>query len=200
MNASALILDNLMRQGSLWRGNQSFVDASRLLPSGHAGLDELLHGGWPLGALTEVLSARPLGLSLFLPALAHGNQWLALLNPPYLPYAPALAVAGIEPQRVLLVRGADRQQALWAAEQCLRSRCCAGVALWADQAKPAQVRRLQLAAEDGQCLAVLFRPLSEAAQASHAALRLRLDLDAHGMQASILKQRGGYGGEAVRLG
>ena len=56
----------------LWKGRCP-NGARRTLPSGHARLDERLPGGgWPVGALTEIITPHPgLGeLSLLLPALA----------------------------------------------------------------------------------------------------------------------------------
>ena len=82
----------------LWKGRRP-NGARHTLPSGHARLDERLPGGgWPIGALTEIITARPgLGeLSLLLPALAclSGAHWVALIAPPHPPYALGLAAAG----------------------------------------------------------------------------------------------------------
>src|SRR3974390_3376207 len=66
------------------------------LVSGFDELDRRLpRGGWPLGALIELLSiTEGIGeLSLFLPALcrlAHDGRYIAWIAPPYIPSAPAL--------------------------------------------------------------------------------------------------------------
>ena len=78
---------------------------------------------------------------------------------------------------------------MWAAEQALRSGVCGAIALWLGQSEPNALRRLQLAAEAGRSLAVLYRPLAHADQASPAALRLALD----GEQLRIVKCRGALG-------
>jgi hypothetical protein len=79
------------------------------LTSGFAALDaELPGGGWPLGALCELLP-RHVGigeLRLLGPALASlsaAGRSLAWIAPPHRPYAPALAAAGIDLARVLVV-------------------------------------------------------------------------------------------------
>ena len=50
-----------------------------------------------------------------------------------------------------------REPALWAMEQALRSGACSAVLGWAAPCELQALRRLQLAAEQSRCLAVLFR-------------------------------------------
>ncbi len=92
MNAS---LDSVLQHPGIWRGNQLAQTGEDVLPTGFAELDELLPGGgWPRGALTEILAEREgIGeLRLLLPALARVSEqsrWQAWVAPPHLPYAPA---------------------------------------------------------------------------------------------------------------
>ena len=79
--------------------------------------------------------------------------------------------------------------ALWAAEQCLRSGSCGAVLCWPRQADDRALRRLQVAAETGQTLAFAYRSLNEAINPSPAALRIALD--ARPAQLRVLKCRGG---------
>lgn len=196
-------LDPLLQQRrDLWRGNR-VAREQPTVPSGHAALDALLPGGgWPLGVLTEICCAHAgMGeISLLLPALARLDadaRWLAWVAPPHPLYAPALSEAGIDPARCLLIEPpqaglrhapARTQQALWAAEQLLRGGACGAVLLWWDGEDANALRRLQLAAEAGRSLAVLFRPEAAAQRLSPAALRLRLDADG---SFEIIKCRGG---------
>jgi cell division inhibitor SulA len=195
-------LDPLLERPDVWRGPR-LSRAQPALPSGHAALDALLPGGgWPLGALTEVCCAQPgMGeIGLLLPALAQlreSSRWLGWVAPPHPLYAPALAGAGIDIERCLVVEPpqpglrhapARAQQALWAAEQLLRGGACGAVLLWWDGEDANALRRLQLAAESGQALAVLFRPEAAASRLSPAALRLRIDADG---SFEIVKCRGG---------
>jgi hypothetical protein len=53
------------------------------------------------------------------------------------------------------------------------------------------LRRLQLAAEQSNCLAVLFRRLDDAREPSPAVLRIALEADRDGLGLRILKSRGG---------
>jgi hypothetical protein len=70
----------------------------------------------------------------------------------------------------------------------VRGGACGAVLLWWDGEDANALRRLQLAAESGQALAVLFRPESAAQRLSPAALRLRIDDDG---SFGIVKCRGG---------
>jgi cell division inhibitor SulA/protein ImuA len=207
-------LDDLLRHPALWRARESLAEmpgARASVATGFPVLDARLPGaGWPLGALTEVLyETAGIGeLSLLLPALgqlAAGGRWLAWIAPPWHIAAPALEVHGVDPARVLLVRRCSRDQAMWAAEQALGSGACAAVLLWlrhlpsdgrstrrGDGFK--DLRRLQLAAEAGTALGVLFRDARARREASPAALRLELCAGEDGLQVTILKSRGGRRG------
>ena len=197
-------LETLLQRDDLWRGRSLAEAAPSGLSTGHEGLDALLPGGgWARGALTELLVAREgLGeLSLLLPALArltHQGTWTACIGPPHLPYAPALAAAGLELSRLLVVRPADPEDRLWALEQTLRSEACGAVLGWGDaRMTDRALRRLQLAAEAGDCTAFLFRPEAAAGHASPAPFRLRITA---GPQVQLLKCRGAPAGRTVPLG
>ena len=191
---------------ALWRGSALARVSCPGVPSGFPILDEALPGaGWPAACLTEILPAHEgIGeLRLLGPALAalstlpapsdhspgRGRQ-LAWIAPPYLPYAPALAAAGIALPRVIVVRTQNTQEALWAAEQALRSQSCGAVLLWSDTRDHTALRRLQLAAENSRSLAFLFRPPAAGMSASPAALRLSLENTDGGLAVRILKRRG----------
>ncbi|MCB1774969.1 MAG: translesion DNA synthesis-associated protein ImuA [Gammaproteobacteria bacterium] len=190
-------LEQLKREGALWQGRRPQVAADRHLPSGWSVLDEVLGGGWPRDALTEIISESHHGLPLLLPLLARlslASRWLAWIAPPHVPYAPALVARGIHVERLLLVRDVSAEQCLWAAEQALKSGGCGVVLAWPQQLQAAQLRRLQLAAERGDCPGVLFRPPRAARQASPAALRLRVRPAPLGLEVEALKRRGGWAG------
>ncbi len=190
-------LDTLLRHPGIWRGDQRAQTAGETLPTGFAELDELLPGGgWPRGALTEILTEREgIGeLRLLMPALVRLSRedgWLAWVAPPHVPYAPALAAAGLALKRLLVARTQAADDAWWAAEQALRSGACGTVLAWLSAPDERRMRRLQLAAETGRTWCVLFRPGRAARERSPAALRLRLAPSASGLAVYVLKRRGG---------
>lgn len=190
-------LEKLKREGTLWQGRQRHPVVSRVASSGWAVLDEVLGGGWPCAALSEVLSDAHQGLPLVLPlmaALSAGPRWLAWVAPPYVPYAPALVAHGIRVERVLLVQDVSAEQRLWATEQALKSGACGVVLAWPETLQTAQLRRLQLAAEQGDCACILFRPPRSASQGSPAVLRLRVRPSPLGLEVEVLKRRGSWAG------
>ena len=201
MNLDALI----QQRADLWRGQTPRPLEERGVPTGFAALDrELMGGGWPRGALTEILSPRQgrEALDLVVPALvglSREAHWIAWVAPPYLPYAPGLAGRGVELSRLLVITPEDERMGLWGLEQTLRSGACSAVLAWPGQLDMAALRRLQLAAEVGNALAFLFRPEQAAPQASPAVLRLHLRCLADGMTVDVLKRRGGWAVGPLRL-
>ncbi|MCJ0973264.1 translesion DNA synthesis-associated protein ImuA [Pseudomonas sp. PS1] len=191
--SSVVSLDHLLDARRLWRGQRSTAALSTQ-PTGHAALDAALPGGgWPIAALSELLIATTgIGeLRLLWPTLARlttRGERVVLIAPPYLPFPPAWLSAGVDLRQLSLVR-AMGQEALWAAEQCLRSGSCGAVLCWPQQADDRSLRRLQVAAETGQTLAFAYRPLRESVNPSPAALRLAIE--SHPAQVRILKCRGG---------
>lgn len=202
MNAA---LERVLQHPGVWRGDQLAHAGASALPTGFAELDaHLPGGGWPRGALTEILLAREgIGeLRLLLPALARisrENTWLAWVAPPHVPYAPALAASGIQLKRLLVTRPRTAADAWWTAEQAMRSGACSAVLAWLDTADERRMRRLQLGAETGHTWGVLFRPASAASSRSPAALRLKLEARGGDVLVHILKRRGGSLDQPVRV-
>jgi protein ImuA len=195
-------LQHVLQRRDVWRGSRA--PAAQTVASGFAPLDELLPGGgWPHGTLTEIIVARQgIGeLRLLLPALARlsrGDRWIAFIAPPFIPFAPALAAAGVELSRLLLVHPRTREEHLWAVEASLRAGACAAVLAWPETMTAPQVRRWQLAAEMGGAVGILFQRRNVAN--SPAALRLHLTPAAKSaVQLHILKRRGGWPTGPVRL-
>lgn len=95
-------LAEVLRHPAVWRRGHAAAATIDAQPTGLADLDALLPGGgWPRGALSEILIEHD-GIgecSLLLPALAaltRARRRIALVAPPYVPYAPALAAAGVD--------------------------------------------------------------------------------------------------------
>jgi cell division inhibitor SulA len=214
-------LARLLEHPAIWRG-RSAARRAEALATGYAALDASLPGrGWPRTGLIEILVARfGVGeLYLLLPLLAAltnrpAARWCVWIAPPLDPYAPALAAQGVNLERVLVVRVpagdslagrlvADRSVArrsvapepLWAFEQTLGSGASDVALAWAVRDPRArEIRRLQLAAERGKALGVLFRPQRAARQSSSAVLRMAVESRPAGVRVTLLKSRGGARG------
>lgn len=204
-------LEQLLQRPDVWRPR----DRRRLTPSarchstGFDALDRALHGGWPRSALTELLLPQPGSGELFLlsPLLAqlsHKRLLTVWINPPFIPYAPALVQRGVALESLLIVRGSP-QHHLWACEQALRSGGCGAVLYWPAQSlRYAELRKLQVAAAAQHAMGFLFRDTRAAQQTSPAALRLQLETrNTHTLNTQlaihILKQRGHSAGQTLLL-
>jgi cell division inhibitor SulA len=158
-------------------------------------------------------------MGLLLPALAALTQrpsarWCAWISPPFEPFAPALAAQGVKLDRLFVARA---ESPSWAFEQSLISGACEAVLAWAGKSpqspgrskgsrpdrarknstaelRAREIRRLQLAAEKGRTLGVLFRPQRTAQEFSNAVLRLLVQPIEQGARVTLLKSRGGQRG------
>ncbi|NND45824.1 MAG: translesion DNA synthesis-associated protein ImuA [Xanthomonadales bacterium] len=191
MPQSALIAS----RPDVWRGRRLKRDLP-VIASGHEALDRQLPcGGWPLGGLTELLTNVPGAgeFSLLLPALAEAtsnSRWAVLIDPPWLPYPPAMRGHGVSLEHVILVRTRNAREGLWSCEQALRAARGGIVIAWPEKLSFSRLRRLQLAASAGHKAAFLFRPDSAADEPTPAVLRLRVSADPLGACITVLKCRG----------
>jgi hypothetical protein len=204
-------LARLLEHPAIWRGRSAA--RAEVLPTGYAAFDACLPGGgWPRTGLIEILVSRfGVGeLYLLFPALAAltcrpAARWCVWVAPPLEPYAPALNAHGAALERMLVVRpsgqrgnpqrGRAAPEPLWAFEQTLGSGASDIALAWAARSPRARsIRRLQLAAERGKTLGVLFRPQSAAQESSAAVLRLAVEPKPGGARITLLKSRGGARG------
>ena len=216
-------LRQLLSSAQLWRARDlpghARGERPAGLPTGFDQLDRLLPGqGWPRAALTEILcdSAGIGELGLVAPGLARLSheqaRWITWINPPFMPHAPALAAAGMEVGKMLLIRtghgSASGRDALWALEQALESGTCSAVLAWLDERRLriADLRRIHRRAQQGCAWVVLFRPGLASRNPSAAELRLRIRAADRCLKAgprrlllSILKRHGGWGMDDVPL-
>lgn len=191
-----VIQEILQRHPTIWRGSED-INRHRLagVSTGYPELNELLPGnGWPQRALTEIITPRwGVGeLQLLMPvmkAMTQQKRWVIWVSPPHIPYAPAMAQAGIDINYVIVIQpNSSCNDALWSIEKALQSQACSMVLAWSNWLPNGVLRRLQLAAEAGGSLGILFR--QHETKHSPAALRLRLHSSFQGLRVQIIKARG----------
>lgn len=162
----------------VWQADALASAAQQVQATGSVELDaQLPGGGWPVGALTEILQPASVHCEwrLLLPALSQCGQGpVVLVAPPYVPFAPALAAQGLAAHRLLSVRVEPADARLWTCEQALRCADVDAVLAWLPQVRSEQLRRLQMAAAEYSKLLFVVRPAAAFADASPAALRLRI--------------------------
>lgn len=180
---------------SLWRGSQLSRPYSEVVSTGYPMLDtHLPGGGWPIGSLIEIMTARPgMGeIQLLKPALntLESGRSVALVNTPYIPSSFCLKQWFADKYRVLWIRPQTSGNTLWAIEKILQHNACAALLCWIDDAQPSALRRLHVAARQSTTLFFSLRPVSAATQPSIAPLRLSLKPSAFGLDVNLLKRRG----------
>lgn len=215
MSASAPLPSWKGVHADVWQADALASAAGRVLATGDAALDaQLPGGGWPLGALSEIL--QPPGVHnewrLLLPALARsGTGAVVLVGAPHLPFGPALGAQGLLPQRLLWVAAPEGAKAgvkggaqrLWATEQALRCADVDAVLAWLVQARPEQLRRLQMAAAEYNKLLFVLRPEQAQHESSPAVLRLWAGPSEDGtdtLEVRTLKRRGPPMDQPLHLG
>ena len=180
----------------VWRGKELARAQEQVVSTGHAALDaELPGGGWPLANLVEVLQkdAAQHVWQLVGPALsavmARRGDPAVLVHPPYEPFGPALRVQGMAPERLLCVHADKPSAQLWAAEQALRCAEVSAVLAWLPRSRNEELRRLQLCAQAGDKLLLVFRGVDARTQSSPARVRLLVQ-GTEQLELTILKRRG----------
>lgn len=184
------------------------------LRTGVEGFDELLPGGGlPLGQTVELSGESASGrtrLALRAVAAAHREQRLcAWVDGPCELYPPAAAAAGVELERLLIVRPREPERLAWAALQLVRSGAFACVVLdltrgapgtaaqgSAVRLAPPEARKLMDAALRGGSLLLL---LTAAEAPADSGLRLRTQARGRtGLEVEVARSRqGGLGTRAL---
>ena len=188
-------LTEVLAHPAIWRGGDCGPEPAAVA-TGFDALDAVLPGGgWPRTALTEILLEREgIGeLTLTLPALARlqaNGSFVVWVAPPYRPYAPALTAAGLDLARLIVVRDVDERDALWACEQALRAPECGAVFTWTGSQDERVLRRLQVAAREGQTWGVLWRRPGRRTAGAATPLRLALAPEHGRLAVHVLKRRG----------
>ena len=175
------------------------------LASGFKAIDSYLPWhGWPTGAMTEIMT-DVVGrgeFSLLLPAMARvaqAKRHIVCIGAPFTLYSPALEQMGIDPARVSQVYTATATtgavakrsvDALWSAEQVLKSGTAGMVLLWTRDCAPEALHRLHLSLLGKDTVMVHFRGTGSVVQRSPAWLRLVLTGDAKRIRLQVLKCRG----------
>ena len=200
--------DDILKHPSIWRIGQMPVSVKAGISSGHPTLDAVLPShGWAQAEMTEILTnEQGIGeLLLLAPAirqLTQAGRSVVLIAPPYLPYPMALESIGVALNRIVLIL-AEGDEQLWATEQAARSGACGLVITWGSHKRKqwsnAALRRLQVAATNGNTALMVYRPADAILEASPAPTRLVVSASEGMLQVKVAKRRGALLAEAISL-
>ncbi len=200
----------LERHPGLWRGCDLAGQGQHGRSTGFASLDAILPGqGWPQKGLMEVIAPcwgtgeLQLLMPLMRDVIAKG-QWILWVSPPFQLYAPALEQAGIDTQQILVVDlDTSCKDALWTMEKALQNQHCGLVLAWQNWLPGKVLRRLQLAADTGDTLGVLFKHNDSKYSPSQVRLQIKdiPSADQHFSESEItlIKARGNFRPRRTRV-
>jgi len=196
----------------VWRAGELGSANAQTIGTGYSALSRVLPGGgWPCGAMTEILQPQPgrHEWGLLAPALgelqaASAVGLIVLVGAPYCPFGPALGARQLDMQRLVNINPAKNDQLrndnpamLWATREALLCSDVCAVLAWLPEARSAHLRRLQITAQIHNKLLFVFRPLQAQHDSSPAPLRLRLagvpnatSAVTHNLQIDVFKRRG----------
>lgn len=196
------LIDLLQRRQLIWHGRDC-QPAPEVLSSGYALFDEKLAGGFPKTGVVSINTPLGIGELRFLSssllaetsASSHSSnrsRLLVFIHPPGVLSAEFFHHQGFDLNNILVIYPRHKNEALWAAEQCLKSGACRAVLLWQDAFATHQIKRLQIASDEGSCLQFLMRSKAKKSVSLPVSLSMQLAPHAQGLEVSINKRKGGW--------
>ena len=125
---------------------------------------------------------------------------VVLVGPPKTPHLPGLRHLELDERHLVWLRAETPAERLWATEQLVRSAAAGLLVAWLPQARPEQIRRLQIGAQSSASPVFICRPATAMHEASAAPLRvqLRFGVDWE-LQVHLLKRKGAVHDGELRL-
>lgn len=191
----ATALQDIHHSPYIWRGKERSRRNTHFITSGINSIDQAI-GGWPLGALIEFAS-KQVGIGEFslltpvLRKLSQQDKWIALICPPYIPYAPALSTNGIDIKKILVIATSNTSDTAWAMDQAISSKSCSAVVGWFSFVTEKILRRLQLAIDTQETLGAYFINTESAPRNVPTPWRITVDGKCDQTIINITKRRGG---------
>lgn len=197
------IIQHLKSQHLVWQANLTKADSHQFLnSSSFPELDALLGGGFPPHGVIEMESVGSVGeLRLLAPYLKSSltKGVTAFIQPPALMNPLFLHSIGLDINQVWVITPEHQRDALCAAKQCLKSSVCSNVLLWQDELEIHQVKRLQVASEQGSCPLFMLKPIRANRLSLPVSLSLKVQGSEQGVSVEVLKRKGGWSKGKVEI-
>lgn len=159
-------------------------------------VDEAAGGGLALGRMHEVNGRAAWSFAALMAGRTKGAVlWCARMRHDHALYPPGLAALGCDARRLVMAECSSEADALWAAEEGLRSGAVGAVVLEGERALDlSAARRLQLAAEEGGALGLMVSVGGEALFPA-AATRWHFEpLEGRRFELAMTRNRNGLSG------
>jgi cell division inhibitor SulA len=197
------IINYLKNKQLIWQADHKLPIAN-LNSTGFSELDSELQGGFPQQGVMDIDSPMGIGeIRLLLPNLLVRQQaaekLLVFIAPPTQLNGEMLAEYGFALQHILILQPSSAQHALWSAEQCLKSGCCDAVLLWHQDLEIHHVKRLQLAAQQGDALQILLRQNRQISVSLPVTLGMKLRAHPQGLKIQVTKCKGRWPSQPFTL-
>lgn len=197
------IINDLKNKQLIWQADHKLPMAS-CNSTGFTELDHELQGGFPEQGVIDIDSPMGIGeLRLLLPNLLTRQQaserLLVFIAPPSQVNSEMLLEFGFKLEQILIIQPNTQQQALWSAEQCAKSGCCDSILLWHQDLEIHQVKRLQLAAQQGDTLHIMVRQNKQVSLSLPVTLGMKLRAHPQGLKVQVTKCKGGWPSQPFAL-
>jgi hypothetical protein len=200
------------------RAKQNAENAAQTkLLTGFDALDNVLSGGFPKAGMIHLHSPLGCGEMRFMLSILQQTQTAAehklhiLIDPPFEVNAEFLLAQKIELSQLVVLRPKTQNDALWSAEQCAKSGACQAIFVWQQRLSHVQVRKLELASQQGDCYCIWLQNTRIATQANKhqsssralhnlpLTLSLSLSREFDDINITVNKQKVGWAQKAVRV-
>lgn len=213
------ILHELQNKQWVWTAahTKQSVQNEKLL-TGFEDLDKVLSGGFPRAGMIHIDSYLGCGevrlmLSVLQQTIAKGtrsepseNKLFAFINPPFDLNAEFLLAHNISLAQLVVIQAKNNAtDALWSAEQCVKSGACHAVFIWQAELNHTHIKKLEVAALQGNSYCVWLDSLQQKQQGKEARQNLPLSLSLsvsrinEHLSIKVNKQKVGWAQQSVSI-
>lgn len=201
------ILHKLQNKQWIWSATSAKQQEQQQKPisTGFANFDEALNAGFPRAGMIHVQSKLGCGeFRLLLQIIQQQDseqthRFWVIVSPPGDVNAEFLLNHNVDLSRLLIIHKTSSEEALWATEQCVKSGACAGVFIWHKSLTQLQVRKLEIAAQQGKSYCIWFDNSKRKRVNLPLNLSLTLQRDGEDIELNINKQKHGWAQAPVKL-
>ncbi len=200
------ILHELQNKQWVWSATSAKQqEQQKPTSTGFATLDQALNAGFPRAGMIHVQSKLGCGeFQLLLKIIQQQDsdqrhRFWVIVSPPGNVNAEFLLNHNVDLARLLVIHKTSDEEALWATEQCVKSGACAGIFMWHKSLTHLQIRKLEIAAQQGKSYCIWFDNSEH--MRTNLPLNLSLTLQRNGEQVNvnINKQKHGWAKAPVKL-